>query len=130
MTAPFLSPDWIASQPKYFTVETWDANYRVTRRIVCRDLDTAYTVAAQLRKRLVSHGYTTRPMPTTAIRLTEFAGSSPGSGRVVACSVWEGRQTMVAAIEAARTAEWRAIDPSNTARGACVPMPDRRPVRI
>jgi hypothetical protein len=114
----------------YFTVETWNVDYRVTRRIVCRDLDTAYTVAAQLRKRLVRHGYATLPMPTTTIRLTEFVGRPKWSGCVIASSLWEGRPTMREAIEAARSARWLAIDPAHTAGGACIPMPERRGVRI
>lgn len=113
----------------YFTVETWDVNYRVTRSIACRDLDTAYTVAAQLRKRLTHHGYDTLPMPTTAIRLTEYQGSS-GSGRVVACSIWAGALTMQEAIAEARAADWLAVNPAHTAGGACIPMPGRRHVRI
>lgn len=113
----------------YFTIETRNANYTVTRRIVCRDLESAYTVAAQLRKRLVPHGYRTLPLPTTDIRLTEFEGRN-GSGRVVACCTWEGRPTMAEAIDAARSAEWRAIDPGDTARGACIPMPHRRKPRL
>lgn len=128
--------DWyqshIESGETYFTVETWNVNYRVTRRVVCRDLDTAYSVAARLRKRIAFYcdRFDTFPLCSTPIRITEFIGSSPGSGRVLACCTWEGKPTMTEALESARNAEWYAIDPAHTAGGACVPMPNRRKVRM
>lgn len=113
----------------YFTVETMDVNYRITRRIPCSNLDTAYGVAAGLRKRLAKHGYDTLPLCSTEIRIYELDGSK-GYGRCVALVVWEGKPTMTEALESARNAEWRAIDPAHTAGGACVPMPNRRKVRM
>lgn len=115
----------------YFTVSTRTEAYTTTRRIVCRDLDTTYTVAIQLRKRLSSHGYRTLPMPGTTIYLTEFEGSPPSdSGRVMACSTWLGAPTMAEAIELAAHAEWLAVPRAHPASGCCLPMPERRKVRV
>lgn len=117
------------SERTYFRVETRNVNYHVSRDILCSNLDSSYSVAACLRKRVARHGYRTMPMTTTDIHIIEFFGF-PNSGRVVACTTWPGAPTMAEAIEAARQAEWRAIDPANPAKGACVPMPERRKPRL
>jgi len=104
----------------HFTVTTRDKNHRQTRRIVCVNLETAYTVAMQLRKRVGTER--PLPMPTTPITITALDGPA-GAGSVVACLTWPGAPTKTEAIAAGELARWRWIDPTHTAGGACLPEP-------
>lgn len=122
----------------HVAVETRNRRGTVTRRVVCADVDAAYSVAMGWRKRThKAGGVDTLPSPSTDITLLAMTGR-PGAGTVIACLKWVGclpTTTSVAhgtriAVELGEQARWRYIDPGATYRGACLDTPKHgEPIR-